>query len=120
MQSVIEIPGFLSDAKHAGMTEQERGEVVTHVATNPMAGSEIKGTGGARKVRIAGRGRGKSGGYRVIFFYSGPDLPIFLLNVFAKGDRVDLSQAERNVLRQELKKLVEEYLEGVLLHVKSG
>ncbi|OHC83162.1 MAG: hypothetical protein A3G73_03315 [Rhodospirillales bacterium RIFCSPLOWO2_12_FULL_67_15] len=73
---------------------------------------------GARKVRFAGRGKGKSGGYRVITFFSGPDIPVFLLNVFAKGDKADLSQGERNALRAVLGELVDWYKMGVRLHVR--
>ena len=65
-----------------------------------------------------GRGMGKSGGYRVIAFYTGEDVPVFLLNIFAKGDKVDLSQAERNELRKELAGLAEDYREGVRRHVQ--
>jgi hypothetical protein len=61
----------------------ERHNIVTTLAANPTAGVEIPGTGGARKLRFAGRGKGKSGGYRVITFYSGVGVPVFLLNVFA-------------------------------------
>lgn len=61
--------------------------------------------------------RGKSGGYRVITFYSGSGIPLFLLNVFAKGDRVNLSQAERNELRRELTGLVEDYQKGIWVYV---
>lgn len=93
------------------MTEAEREAVIEHLARRPDAGAEIPGTGGARKVRFAGRGKGKSGGYRVITFYSGPDLPVFLLNVFAKGDRVNLTAAERNELRRVLRSLVAAYRE---------
>jgi|SRR5215472_9319477 hypothetical protein len=82
------------------MTETERGTVIMMLAATPDAGVEIPGTGGARKVRVAGRRKGKSGGYRIITFYTGRDVPVFLLNVFSKGDRVDLSQAERNELRK--------------------
>lgn len=117
MHSVVETPDYLADAKAAGLTEAERERIVAMLAANPVAGDEIPGTGGARKLRVAGRGKGKSGGYRVITFYSGIDVPVFLLNVFAKGDRVDLSQAERNELRRELAGLVEDYLEGVRRNV---
>ena len=89
------------------------------MAANPTAGDEIKGTGGARKVRFAGRGRGKSGGYRVITFYAGWDIPMFLLNMFAKGDRVDLSQAERNELRKVLAGVAENYRKGVRSYVQG-
>lgn len=44
---------------------------------------------------MAGRGKGKSGGYRTITFYSGPDIPVYLLAVFSKGERAELSQRER-------------------------
>ena len=69
----------------------------------------IEGTGGARKVRFAGKGRGKSGGYRVITFYTGPDIPVFLLNVFAKNEKTDLTPKERHVLKTILANIVEAY-----------
>ena len=119
MQTVIETPGFLRDAKRAGLTEAERTAIVTHLAGRPDAGAEIPGSGGARKVRFAGRGRGKSGGYRVVTFYSGETVPVFLLNVFAKGERVDLSPAERNVLKAVLGDLAAEVAKGVREHVRG-
>ena len=70
------------------------------------------GTGGARKLRWAAKGRGKSGGVRVITFFGGPDVPVFLLTVFGKGERVNLSKAERNDLRKMLRRLAEEYRKG--------
>ena len=119
MQSVIETPDYLADAKATDLSDVERQKIVTTLATTPMAGDEIPGTGGARKVRFAGRGKGKSGGYRVITFYSGPGVPVFLLNVFAKGDRIDLTKAERNELRQVLADLTSDYLKGVRVYVQG-
>jgi hypothetical protein len=110
--AVIETPEYLADATAAGLSEAERMRVVDRLSSDPMAGDEIPGTGGARKIRLAGRGKGKSGGYRVIAFYSGADVPVFLLNVFSKGDRIDLTQAERNALRKELAELVKDYKNG--------
>ncbi|MGH7079569.1 MAG: type II toxin-antitoxin system RelE/ParE family toxin [Acetobacteraceae bacterium] len=117
---MIETPDFLADAKRAGLTEAERMKIVAKLASERMAGDEIPGTGGARKVRFAGRGKGKSGGYRAVAFTSGADVPAFLLNVFAKGDRVDLTQAERNELRKELAGLAADYRKGVARHVECG
>ena len=54
----------------------------------------------------------------MITFYSDLDVPVFLLNVFAKGDRVDLSQAERNELRKELAGLADDYRQGVRRNVE--
>lgn len=112
MHTVVETPDYLSDAKAAGVNDEERLAIAEFVAENPMAGDEIRGTGGARKIRFAGRGKGKSGGYRVVTFYSGADIPVFLLNVFAKSDQIDLSQRQRNDLKQVLKELATAYREG--------
>ncbi len=109
MQAVIETEAFLRGARGAGISDEERAAIVDFLAGNPDAGDEIKGTGGARKLRFAGKGKGKRGGYRVITFYSGSDIPVFLLDVFAKNERTDLSQAERNELRRILAVLAEAY-----------
>jgi hypothetical protein len=81
-------------------------------ANNPEAGNEIGGTGGARKDRVAGRGKGNSGGYRVITFYSGKGVPVFLLAVYSKGDRANLTKAERNELKAYLTGAVQKYRQG--------
>ncbi|MHB1217936.1 MAG: type II toxin-antitoxin system RelE/ParE family toxin [Alphaproteobacteria bacterium] len=119
MQTVVETPDYLRDAKAAGVDEKERRSIVDHVAANPMAGDIIVGSGGARKIRFAASGRGKSGGYRVVTYHGGGGLPVFLLNVFKKGDRINLSKAEINELRDELSHLAREYGEGVGRHVKD-
>jgi len=117
MHTVVETPSYLADAKAAGLTEGEREAVVEMLADHPEAGDEIGGTGGARKVRVAGRGKGKSGGYRVITFYSGEDVPVFLLAAYSKGDRANLSKAERNELKGILGDVVQEYRKGAKRHV---
>ena len=117
MHTVVETASYLADARAAGMTEQERNAVVEMIANHPEAGDEISGTGGARKVRVAGRGKGKSGGYRVIAFYSGKDMPVFLLAAYSKGEKANLSKAERNELKSILADIVREYRKRVKRHV---
>lgn len=73
----------------------------------------MAGTGGARKVRWAARGKRKSGGVRIITVYSGPPVPVFLLTVFGKGEKSSLSRAELNELRRILEDLVGSYEKGV-------
>ena len=109
MQSIIETPDYLSDAKALGLTETEREDIVIWIAAHADAGDVIEGTGGARKIRFAGKGKGKSGGYRVITFYSGTDIPVFLLNVFAKNEKTDLTPKERNTMKKVLKVLADAY-----------
>jgi hypothetical protein len=118
MQTVVETPDFIGDAKATGLSETEREAVVRYVSAHPDAGDIIPGTGGARKIRFAGRGKGKSGGYRVITFYGG-DIPVFLLNLFAKSDKVNLTQAERNELATLLRALADAYRRGVTRNVKG-
>jgi hypothetical protein len=105
MQTVIETPAFLASAKDEKLTEVEREEIVSFIAKNPTAGDLMVGTGGARKVRFAGRGKGKSGGYRIITFYAAEDIPVFLLDIYSKDSQANLSKAERNELRQILTEL---------------
>ncbi len=109
MQAVIETSEFLRRAKECGVTEEERAEMVNFIAATPTAGNEIKGTNGARKVRFARPGGGKSGGYRIITFYSGVDIPVFLLSMFAKNEKTDLTPKERNALKNVLPQIVKDY-----------
>jgi hypothetical protein len=107
MQTVIETEGYLRDAKDAGMSENERAAAVDLVAANPETGDLLHGAGGVRKARLAGRGKGKSGGYRIVWYFGGGDIPVFLLTVFGKGEKANLTQSERNALRSMTAKLKE-------------
>lgn len=100
---------FDAAAKRCGLTEGDIVALEDVLATNPDAGDLIQGSGGCRKVRIAGRGKGKSGGYRVITFFSTPNIPVFLITVFSKGRKANLSDAEVNKLRGIAKTLVDTY-----------
>lgn len=109
MHTVVETPTFIRHAKKASVTDEELVAIITFLAWHPAAGDEIRGTGGARKVRFPARGKGKSGGYRVITFYSGRDIPIFLLDVYAKGEKISLTPAEKAELRNILGKIAAAY-----------
>jgi hypothetical protein len=109
VQTVIRTPTFLSDARAAGLSEDEQAEVVNLIAANPTLGDLMPGTGGARKLRVAGRGKGKSGGYRVITYFAAEDVPVLLLALINKGERADLSKAEQNELRLLLAGYAEDY-----------
>ena len=71
------------------------------LASDPECGEIMQGTGGVRKVRVAvgGRGRGKSGGARVIYYFHGSEsLPILIFAVFTKNEKANLSDTEKNNL----------------------
>jgi len=76
------------------MDDAERVELVGYLACNPTAGDLIPGTGGVRKIRWGLEGRGKRGGARVIFFFHDMEMPLYILEAFAKNDRANLTQSE--------------------------
>jgi hypothetical protein len=114
MHTVACTEAFLKTAAAAGMSEAAIEALTLQLAANPTAGDEIVGTGGCRKLRLAGRGKGKSGGYRIVTFYSGETIPAFLLTVFSKGERADVSQRERNALADMTKAIVAAYKRRVV------
>lgn len=98
-----------TQAKRLGLTEDDQHAIETELAESPRSGNLIKGTGGARKMRHGGRGKGKRGGFRTIHVHFGDDIPVFLLAVFAKGKKNDLSAAECRVLKGIIRSIREEY-----------
>jgi hypothetical protein len=97
--TVIETPEFLSAARRL-MNDDERRALIDYLAYHPTAGDVIPGTGGVRKLRWALEGRGKRGGARVIYFYHDEGVPLFALTAYAKNERADLSQGDRNDFRR--------------------
>jgi len=69
---------------------------INMVATNPRCGVSLGGY--LYKVRFGRGGGGKSGGVRGIYLFAHDDLPVFLLAVFAKNERANLSSAEFTAL----------------------
>jgi hypothetical protein len=106
--TVVETPTYLRDATKV-LSEAEREAVVAMLAGDPTCGDLIKQSGGIRKIRVGIEGRGKRGGGRVIYFYHNRAFPIFVLAFFAKNDRADLSDKERNALAAFVKNLVKTY-----------
>jgi hypothetical protein len=86
MYTIIETPIFSADAKSI-WDEQERGEFCAWLASNPLAGDVIPGSGGCRKVRWARAGMGKQGGSRIIYFNRLENGEIYLLAIYAKAVR---------------------------------
>jgi hypothetical protein len=89
------------------MTDEEREGIVVFLATNPEAGISLGG--GLRKVRVAREGGGKSGGYRTLYVFGGTHMPIFLLTVFAKNEKDNLTKAEQAAAVELSKKLIATY-----------
>lgn len=108
--TVAELPEYLRAASKL-LSEHERRALVVHLAANPKAGDLIEGTGGVRKLRWAREGMGKSGGARVIYYFHSDAMPLYLLTIFAKNERANLSKAERNGLAGLVDLLVQVWFE---------
>jgi hypothetical protein len=108
MQTVVETPSYLADAERL-FSPEERMAIVDRLAADPRCGVVIPGSGGIRKVRFGFGTRGKSGGARIIYVFSGGGLPVFVLAAFAKNEKADLSAAERNALGKIVTEMIEGY-----------
>ena len=95
--TVAELPEYIRCAGKL-LTADERLEVVEYLAAHPRSGDLIQGTGGIRKLRWARGGRGKSGGVRLIYYFHSETIPLYLLTIFGKSEKANLSKAERNEL----------------------
>src|SRR5262245_39022862 len=76
------------------LSEDEKLSLMDFLSDNPTAGDLIRGSGGIRKLRWALPGGGKSGGVRVIYYFHSQDVPLWLLTLFAKNEKANLSDEE--------------------------
>ncbi len=97
MLTVVETGIFYRRAT-ALLSRDEHDALIAFLATNPFAGDEIVGTGGVRKVRFAAKGKGKSGGARVIYYIVDETMPLFALLIYGKGEQADLTAAQRTTV----------------------
>ena len=97
MQTIVELPEFRRRASSL-FNDEEKASIINYLAFHPQSGDLMQGTGGIRKLRWSAQGKGKSGGARVIYYYHNGAMPLFLLTVFGKGEKANLSKAECNEL----------------------
>ncbi len=109
MITVVETPAFLKGVKRAALSEDDHRELINYLAANPKAGVIMEGTGGVRKVRFASEGSGKSGAYRVVYYFHDDNMPLFALALFAKNEKANLTKAERNELKALMPQIVKAY-----------
>lgn len=110
MITVAEVPEYIRRAEKL-LSDTERRDVIEYLAAHPKAGDLMEGTGGVRKLRWGRGGQGKSGGVRVIYYFHSEVMPLYLLTLFAKNERGNISKAERNELAGLVDILVNAWLE---------
>ncbi len=101
----IETPLFTKQVVDA-LEDDVYGDLQRRLALDPDIGPVVRRGGGIRKIRWALPGKGKSGGIRVMYYWRSKEDQIFLLYLFAKGERSDLTDSQL----KELAKYVKEYL----------
>jgi hypothetical protein len=94
--TVVETPEYLRRARAVGMNDEDRAALVSLLAADPAAGVALGG--GLYKMRLARPGGGKSGGWRVLHFFRNEATPVFLLSVFGKNEKANITAAERTEL----------------------
>ena len=110
LTTVTELPEYIRHANEL-LNEAERKSVIDYLAAHPRAGDIMEGTGGIPKRRWTRGGKGKSGGVRIIYYYYDQRIPLYLLTIFGKNEKSNITKSERN----ELAKLVD-----VLVQVALG
>ncbi|MCL2249858.1 MAG: type II toxin-antitoxin system RelE/ParE family toxin [Oscillospiraceae bacterium] len=94
-----------------GLTNEKNIELEKLLLENPGKGSVISGTGGLRKIRVGLEGKGKSGGLRILYVDFEQYERLYLLFVYAKGEKEDITEYQKkqfksmiNLLLSELKR----------------
>ena len=108
MQTIVELPEYTKRSDKL-LTESESNSIINYLAAHPASGNLMQGTGGIRKLRWSSQGRGKSGGVRVIYYYHNISMPLFLLTLFGKGEKDNLTKGERNDLAKFTSQLISNY-----------
>jgi len=105
MLTAAELSEFIRTADKL-LTETERQDVIDYLAVHPKTGDLLEGTGGVRKLRWGAVVKAKAVAFASSYFYD-ELMPLYLLTLFAKGDKDNLTKAERNELQGLVQILVQ-------------
>ena len=97
----VETPTFTKRVLQL-LEDESYAALQAYLARRPDAGDLIRGSGGMRKVRWAGSGRGKRGGLRVIYYWWVAKDRISMLLVYPKSEQDGLTADQVKVLRKAL------------------
>ena len=100
----IETPVFTRQILQL-MSDDEYTSLQQELLDDPEKGALIKAGGGIRKMRFGLEGQGKSGGVRVIYYWLKEDGQIYMLLVYPKSEKDNLTDRETAILRDLVKEL---------------
>jgi hypothetical protein len=98
MLTVVETSAFARRAEKLLSTEEHE-DLIFYLALHPQSGDEIVGTGGVRKVRFAARGKGKSGGVRVIYYFFDEENPLYTIFLYGKDEQANLTSKQKREVK---------------------
>ena len=108
----VELPIFRSRWKDMGLNDDDLKRLQEELLEDPKIGAVMRGTGGVRKMRFAFEKRGKSGSVRVIYVDFEVYEKIFLITAYPKNEKDNLTDAERNEIKQMIHALEEQLKEN--------
>ena len=101
MRRLFLLPRYQREAARL-LDAKVQDEMGRHIADDPERHPRIAGGGGMRKARWARSGTGKRGGVRVIYYFAAPEA-VYFISVYAKNEKENLSDAEKQALSKILK-----------------
>lgn len=109
-QEFIYVAHFDKKWKDVGLDDEALRLLEDYIMENPELAPIMTGTGGLRKIRWPLPGKGKSGGIRVLYVSFVQHEKTYMIDLFAKGEKENLSQSERNGIKQVIQLLERECL----------
>lgn len=88
-----------------GLGDDDIKEVEDFLIKRPDSGVVIKSTGGLRKLRWSMKGRGKSGGIRILYVDFPKHGQLYFITLYKKGERADLSMKDKNIIAGKIKEI---------------
>lgn len=106
-RTFIETNEFIRKWEQLGFTDEDLRKLENNILENPQIGKVIKGTGKLRKMRFSFEGRGKRGSARVCYVDFFLHDTVYMITVYAKNEKENLSQKERNDIKKAIAVLEE-------------
>ena len=111
-RTFVELPIFRSRWKDMGLDDHDLKRLQEELLADPKVGAVMRGTGGVRKMRFAFEQKGKSGSVRVIYVDFEVYEKIFLITAYPKKEKDNLTDSERNEIKQMIHALEEQLKEN--------
>ncbi|MBQ9121540.1 MAG: type II toxin-antitoxin system RelE/ParE family toxin [Clostridia bacterium] len=111
-RTFVELPIFRSRWKAMGLDDDDLKRLQEELLADPKVGAVMRGTGGVRKMRFAFEQKGKSGSVRVIYVDFEVYEKIFLITAYPKNEKDNLTDSERNEIKQMIHALEEQLKEN--------